>query len=46
MFGALVAIGKNWNLIFDFGAGVFGLYLLGAVLVMGVQVIKSFLENV
>jgi hypothetical protein len=40
----LVLVGNNGNVIWEFGAGVLGVFLLVAVLVMGVEAIKRFLD--
>lgn len=44
MISTLVLVGNNSEVIWEFGAGVLGVFLLVAILVMGVEAIKRFLE--
>jgi hypothetical protein len=45
IFGALITIGGNANIIWEFGAGVLVVYVFGAMLVTGIQAIKEFLNQ-
>jgi hypothetical protein len=45
MLSTLITIGNNANIIWEFGAGVLGVYVLGAMLVVAVQAIKEFLNQ-
>lgn len=44
MLATLVYIGNNWEVIWQFGAGVLGFLLLVAILLMGVEAVKRFLD--
>lgn len=44
MIASIVNIGNNPNVIWEFGSGVLGFLLLVAILVMGVEAIKRFLD--
>lgn len=45
MVGTLQAVGANSQVIWEFGAGVLGIYLLASILVMGVEAIRRFLNQ-
>jgi hypothetical protein len=40
----LISVGSNVYVVWEFGAGVLGVYMLGAILIMGVEAIKRFLD--
>jgi hypothetical protein len=45
MLATLTALGDNANVIWEFGVGVLGVYILGAMLVTAIQAIKEFLNQ-
>jgi hypothetical protein len=45
MLGTLTTIGGNYDIIFAFGIGILLIYVLGAMLVTGVQAIREFLNQ-
>ena len=45
MLAALVSVGGNASVIWEFGAGILGVYIFGAMLVTGIQAIKEFLNQ-
>lgn len=45
MVATLAPVGANAQVIWEFGAGVLGVYLLTSILVMGVEAIRRFLNQ-